>query len=133
MSPRGARWLRRAAWLMVTLGVGMTFDRLWTIGSTEPAVGTVVEQQGHNFTVSFTADAGVVRFSRTLPGPKDENERLAVGRRVPVRYRASDPTDAHVVSTDFWYFPLGFLLVGALGVAAATYARRSAGLGPPPQ
>lgn len=49
------------------------------------------------------------------------------GSRFPVRYDASNPTDARVVTfTDFWMLPLGALSIGIVCLVIAANSRRSA-------
>jgi hypothetical protein len=126
VSARGAKWLAVAAAAMVLTGVGLLAQRLWVFAHTRPAVGTVIAREPYGYTVSFETDAGVVHFTQRLPGSKEESDQLEVGLQVPVRYGPGEVPDAKVISPSFWYFPLGFLFVGLLGVAAAVYARRNA-------
>jgi hypothetical protein len=45
---------------------------------------------------------------------------VPTGSRFPVRYDASNPADAKIVTfTDFWMFPLGALAVGIVSLAFA--------------
>jgi hypothetical protein len=68
-----------------------------------------------------------VQITRPLPADAEERERINAGQRLALRYPSNAPSEARPFGLDFWFFPVGLLLVGVLGVFASQYARRAPG------
>lgn len=122
MSPRV---LRIIAFACLALGTAFLIERLIFVAQSQAATGEVSVTGAARYTLRFESGGKIVEVTRPLPADPDERQRLQLGQKVALRFRPDAPQDARVFGLDFWFFPVGLLLVGALGVFAVRYTRRA--------
>ena len=128
---RHAWWFLCAVAIVLQLtGAFLLFrTEFWVEGSATTA-GTVVDHVAsfdlkrgtwHSEVVEFTApDGTTMRFTERAP----RSDPYPKGARVPVRFRADDPTDAAIDSSfRIWEGPAGLLAMGALLLMALLFLR----------
>ncbi|MFT3838630.1 MAG: DUF3592 domain-containing protein [Myxococcaceae bacterium] len=119
------RVLRLIAFGCLALGAAFMVERLIFVAQSQAAVGEVSVTDVAHYTVRFESEGKIVEVTRPLPADADERQRLKLGQKLALRFRPNAPQDARVFGLDFWFFPVGMLLVGVLGVFAARYTRRA--------
>lgn len=136
--PSTSKERHRAWWFLLAIAVAMQGYGMSELVRTEAwsdasatATGTVV---GHDSRydlkrgqllreiVDFVAPDGTpIRFIE--PAPHDSP--FAAGARVPVRFRASDPSDARIDSSfRIWEGPVALIAIGVLGTIFLAWFRR---------
>jgi hypothetical protein len=109
----------------LALGVALVIERLVFLARSEGVTGEITVKEAARYSVRFEQGGQIVQITRPLPVDKDEREALKVGGKLALRVQPGAAQDARSYGLDFWFFPAGLLLVGALGVFASRYMQRA--------
>jgi hypothetical protein len=127
-----------AARLLFALGVGCLLLGAWLSWRTLSFARDAARATGEVVSYREIHDAGQLRYSpqvrfKTATGEivkidgqmATTSQRFAIGERVPVSYKLSEPTTARVDTfTDNWLGVCVAALVGAVGMAGGLLVRR---------